>query len=344
MKIEVKPFGKTPEGIDIELFSLVNNSGMTVRITNFGGIVTHLLVPDREGHKRDVVLGFDTLEPYLGSHPYFGAIVGRFANRISAGKFNLNGVEYQLAVNNGPNHLHGGIQGFDKKVWTATTKETPDEASLLLSYKSADMEEGYPGNLLVEVSYILNDSNELVIKYKAETDRETILNLTNHSYFNLNGDDSDILDHRLKLNAAFYTPVDSTSIPTGEILAVEGTPYDFRVAKEISRDWGQLENGYDHNFVLGGEPGQLKWFAVAESEHSGIRMEAATTEPGVQLYTSNYIERIEGKQGLIYSKNAAFCLETQHFPDSPNKPYFPSVVLIPGASYTQTTIYKFGLL
>lgn len=344
MKIEKKLFGKTSEGKEVDLFLLENDNDIKVNITNFGGIISHILVPDKNDKPTDVVLGFDNLNDYLGKHPYFGAIVGRCANRIKNGEFSLNDRKFKLVKNNGGNHLHGGTLGFDKKVWFAKTEKAADEVTLILSYTSVDMEEGYPGKLKTEVRYSLNNDNEIIIDYHAISDRDTILNLTNHSYFNLNGDGEDILEHKLKLDCSFYTPVDETSIPTGEILSVKGTAFDFRKQKLIGKDWGELENGYDHNFILNGEPGRLNWFGQVNSERSGILMHIATTEPGVQLYTSNYVDNIKGKKAVVYQKYSAFCLETQHFPDSPNNPHFPSVILREGEEYTQKTIFRFSTM
>jgi aldose 1-epimerase len=336
-------FGVMPEGRDIDQFTLNNDLGMVVKVINFGGIITNIMVPDRNGDTHDVVLGFDNLESYLKTHPYFGAIVGRYANRIAKGRFDLNGKGYTLAVNNGPNHLHGGLKGFDKKYWLASRFNNESEVGVQLKYFSEDMEEGYPGNLHVEVDYALNNDNELIIRYKAETDRPTPVNLTNHSYFNLNSVSSDILKHRLVLDCDFYTPVDETLIPTGEIRSVEGTPFDFLEEKAIGRDFRQLENGYDHNFVINKEDFEMKWFARVEDPHSGRIMEVATTQPGVQFYTGNFLKDIPGKNGIIYQAHDAFCLETQHYPDSPNHPRFPTTILNPGEEFRQTTIYKFGI-
>ncbi len=342
MKITQSVFGVMPEGRDVEQFSLANDQGLVVKIINYGGIITNILVPDKKGNTHDVVLGFDNLESYLVNQPYLGAIIGRVANRIAGGRFELDGKVYTLAQNNGPNSLHGGIKGFDKKFWFAAKDSTENEIVLKLSYFSADMEEGYPGNLKTEVDYALNNDNELIIRYKAETDKPTHVNLTNHSYFNLNGVSSDILRHRMILDCGYYTPADKAQIPTGEIRSVDGTPFDFMEMKEIGRDFGQLENGYDHNFVINKDLSELKWFARVEDPGSGRIMEVASTEPGVQFYTSNYLKDIKGKKGITYQKLDAFCLETQHFPDSPNHPAFPTTVLRPGEVYRQTTIYKFG--
>ncbi len=336
-------FGVTPEGLDVDQYSLMNDQGMEVRIITYGGIITNIMVPDKNGDTHDIVLGFDRLDDYLKSDVYFGAIIGRYANRIAGGHFELEGKVYNLAVNNGPNHLHGGIKGFDKQLWKATRDETENEIILKLTYFSEHKEEGYPGDLHAEVDYALNNDNELIIRYKAETDRPTHVNLTNHSYFNLNSMSSDILHHRMILGCDNYTPVDENNIPTGEIRSVDGTAFDFLEMKEIGRDFSQLENGYDHNFVINKEVFEMKWFARVEDPHSGRIMEVATTQPGVQFYTGNFLKDIRGKNGLLYQAHDAFCLETQHFPDTPNHPRFPSTVLKPGEEYRQTTIFKFGV-
>ena len=341
MEIGKRSFGMLPDGREAFLFSLKNDSGMEVDITNYGGIVTAIRIPDRNREPGDVVLGFDSLEGYLGEHPYFGAIVGRFANRINKGRFTLEGKEYKLAQNNGPNHLHGGIKGFDKVLWTASTEKTLDTVSLKLGYQSPDMEEGYPGNLLVEVDYTLNDMNELVISYRATTDKTTVLNLTNHSYFNLDNCRGDILDHELMIDGDRVTELNADSIPTGKILDVEGSCFDFRTAKPIGADIGETAPGYDINYVVNGYDGGLRRIATLYHEGTGRVMDVLTTEPGVQLYTSNYVEGITGKEGIYYDKHSAVCLETQHFPDAPNQQSFPSTVLHPDEEYQQVTIYRF---
>jgi aldose 1-epimerase len=343
MNITKSAYGKLTDGRQIDQFTMENDHGMIVKIITYGGIITNIITPDKNNNPGDVAIGFDNLEGYLGEHPYFGAIVGRFANRIEKGHFVLNNKEYKLAINNGPNALHGGIKGFDKQVWTAFKEKTEDEVSLSLAYESPDMEEGFPGNLLIEVSYILNNNNELIIKYKASSDKDTVINLTNHSYFNLNTGKDKIFDHKLRMEADFYTPLDENQIPTGEIAEVKNTPFDFTIKKSIGKDFDKLQNGYDHNFIINKKPGELKWFAIVEDPLSGRLMEVATTEPGVQLYTSNFLDGIKGKDGQIYSFQDALCLETQHFPDSPNKPQFPSVILKKDDVYTQTTIYRFSI-
>lgn len=342
MDIKVSQFGSLPDGRIINSYQLENDKGISIRIINYGGIITHIFTPDKNGKSDDIVLGFDTLPEYLGPHPYFGAIIGRFANRISSGSFSLDGKTYKLAINNGPNHLHGGIQGFDKKVWLAVKNITTEFVSLKLGYESPDMEESYPGNLMVEVEYVLNNQNELVINYTARTDKKTHINLTNHSYFNLNGCESDILDHVIRIDSEKYTEVDTNSIPTGKLSDVKNTAFDFRVPKSIGKDIKLVPPGYDHNYIVNGESGHLRSCAKVTDPHSGRTLEVLTTQPGVQLYTSNYITEIPGKAGKTYKKHSAFCLETQHFPDSPNKQDFPSTVLNPEETYTESTIYRFG--
>lgn len=334
----------------MDLYTLKNRGNMEVQITNFGGIVTSIKVPDRSGRVADVVLGFKNLDDYLKPHPSFGTAVGRFANRIAKGRFTLNGVEYKLAINNGENHLHGGIKGFDDVFWTAEEINTPAGPGVRLTYLSKDGEEGYPGNLKVTMTYTLTHRNELRIDYVATTDKDTVINLTHHSYFNLAGEGSgDILNHRLKLNAARFTPTDAGSIPTGELRSVRGTPFDFlmphTIGERINQDDEQLKfgNGYDHNFVLNGRMGALRQAAVVTDPSSGRIMEVWTTEPGIQLYTGNFLDgTLVGKAGHPYQRRTGFCLETQHYPDSPNKPNFPTTTLKKGATFKSTTIYRFS--
>ena len=350
-KITKASFGKTADGQTVDIFTMTNKRGIEVKITNFGGIITSLKVPDRNGKSDDIVLGFDNLDAYLKGHPYFGALIGRYGNRIAKGRFTLNGHEYKLAVNNGENHLHGGIKGFDKVVWTAQPARIRDGVALKLTYISKDGEEGYPGTLRVHVVYRLMNTNELKISYSATTDKDTVINLTSHSYFNLAGQGSgDILNHELFINAARFTPTDAGSIPTGELKSVTGTPFDFqnsamqKIGARINNDDEQLKfgNGYDHNFVLNGPIGKLHQAAVAYEPTSGRLMEIWTTEPGIQFYSGNFLDgTLTGKDGKVYQRRYGFCLETQHYPDSPNKPKFPTTVLRPGARYTQTTIYQF---
>jgi len=344
MSISTESFGKTPEGQRVALYTLTNTNGIRARITNYGAILLSLEVPDRNGKLADITLGYDTLDGYIPRHPYFGATVGRYANRIGGAKFKLNDVEYKLEANNGPNHLHGGIKGFDKVVWKAEEERgDSDEALLKLSYLSKDGEEGYPGNLACTVTYTLTKDDELKISYEAETDKTTILNLTNHSYWNLAGQgSSNILGHELMLNADKYTPVDEGLIPTGEIKSVTNSPMDFTRPMTIGSRIGQVEGGYDHNYVLNSGGGTLALCARVYEPTSGRAMEIHTTEPGVQFYTGNFLDgSITGKSGKVYKKHYGFCLETQHFPDSPNKPDFPSVVLNPGQKYTTVTVHKF---
>lgn len=343
MSIIKSSFGKTKQDQPVDLYTLTNTNGMTVKITNYGGIVTSLQVPDKNGQLEDVVLGFDSLDKYLEGHPYFGALVGRYGNRIAKGKFTLNGTEYQLAANNGENHLHGGIKGFDKVVWNAEIVKKENEVGIKLSYLSKDGEEGYPGNLSAVVIYTLTKNNELKIQYEAETDKPTPVNLTHHSYFNLKGaGNGDILGHLMTISADRFTPVDEGLIPTGELKSVKDTPMDFTVPKAIGERINRVKGGYDHNYVLNDWDGSLKRAAKVVEPVSGRVMEVWTTEPGLQFYTGNFLDgTITGKNGKVYHKHYGFCLETQHFPDSPNKPEFPLTILKPGEKYTHTTIYRF---
>ncbi len=350
-KVTKEGFGKTPDGQDADIYTLTNSGGAEVKITNYGGIVTSLRVPDRNGKLDDIVLGFDNLDAYLKGHPYFGAIIGRYGNRIAKGRFTLHGVEYKLAVNNGENHLHGGTKGFDKVVWNAKPRKVANGAALELTYLNKDGEEGYPGNLSVKVVYTLTNANELKIDYSATTDKDTVVNLTHHSYFNLAGQgNGDILNHRLFVNAARFTPTDAGSIPTGELRSVRGTPFDFTrattIGARINQDYEQLRlgKGYDHNFVLNGKIGTLRRVARVSESTSGRAMEVWTTEPGMQLYSGNFLDgTLTGKDGKVYQQRYGFCLETQHYPDSPNKPKFPTTVLRKGDRYHTITIYKFSL-
>jgi len=347
MQIEKKPFGRTTEGIEVPLYTLRNKQGMMVSVTSYGGIITSLLAPDRNGQPGEVVLGFDTLDGYLSdayqaNQPYFGALVGRYGNRIAKGKFTLNGKEYTLATNNGPNHLHGGRKGFDKVVWAVT--ELPEQNALRLAYTSPDGEEGYPGTLQVTVTYTLTPDNSLVIDYHAITDKATPVNLTQHSYFNLTGGRRDVLDHELRLKADFFTAVDQELIPTGELSPVAGTPMDFREPHRIGDRIREVEGeGYDHNYVLRDADGTLRLGASVFEPESGRFMEFLTTEPGVQFYSGNFLKgALTGKDGQPIHNHAGFCLEAQHFPDSPNQPAFPSTILQPGETYTQQTVYRFS--
>lgn len=326
-------------------YTLTNKNGMEVKITNFGGIITSITVPDKSGVMENVVLGFDNLEAYQDGHPYFGSLVGRYGNRIAKGQFVLDGVTYRLAVNNGPNHLHGGLKGFDKQVWEVDTAySTMDSVVLCLSYLSADMEEGYPGNLMVKVSYVLTADNEIKIGYDAETDRATVLNLTNHSYFNLTGCKENVLNHEVVLLADSITPTDTTLIPTGVMAPVAGTPFDFTRAHAIGERIAEVPGGYDVNFVLGNTAGHLVKAAEVYEPVSGRVLETFTTQPGIQFYTGNFLDgSLTGFDGVRYEKHYGFCLETQHFPDSPNQPGFPSTVLRPGERYRHLTVYRFSV-
>jgi aldose 1-epimerase len=347
--ISKEVFGELPDGQVADLYTLTNANGMTVNITNYGGIITKLTAPDKNGEWADVVLGFDSLQPYLAGHPFFGALVGRYGNRIAKGKFKLNGKEYTLAANNGPNALHGGTKGFDKKIWKATEINKDSVVGLELEYVSQDMEEGYPGTLSAKVVYTLDNDNALTINYTATTDKETVVNLTNHSYFNLTGLKRNILDHEVSIESDSIVPVDGTLIPTGQLRAVEGTPFDFRIPTKIGAGIDKTEDeqiknggGYDHCWVLKrSEPGLILFATVREPE-SGRILEAFTTEPAVQFYTGNFLDgKLTGKNAT-YAKRFGFCLETEHYPDSPNQPQFPTTVLKPGETYQTTTKYRFS--
>jgi aldose 1-epimerase len=343
---EKAAFGQMPDGTAIESYTIYNARGASAKLITYGATLTELHVPDNKGKMGDVVLGFDNLQGYLSPEPYFGAIIGRYANRIAKGKFTLDGKEYQLATNNGPNCLHGGKVGFDKRVWKAKATNLVDGSKVTFTYLSKDGEENFPGNVNVTVTYTLTDTNELKIEYEAETDKDTVINLTNHSYFNLAGAGSgDMLKHVLYLSADEYTPVDSTLIPTGEIKSVAGTPLDFRTPTAIGERIGQIPDigGYDHNFVVNGKMGTMRLAARVTEPSSGRQMEVWTTEPGVQFYTSIHLDgSIHGKGGLSYAKYGALCLETQHYPDSPNHPNFPTTELKAGAKFHSETIYKFS--
>jgi len=344
-RIDEQPWGQTQDGTPVKLFTLSNSKGMVAKITTYGAIITEIRVPDRNGKSGNVVLGFDKLDQYLKGHPFFGAVAGRVGNRIAKGRFTLDGHEYKLAVNNGPNHLHGGIKGFDKVVWNAKPLHAnAKETALQLSYLSKDGEEGYPGNLAVTVTYTLTEENELRIDYSAKTDKATPVNLTNHSYFNL-AESGTILDHELMINADRYTVTDDTLIPTGEIAPVAGTPLDFRKPTPIGARFDQIQKkpkGYDDNFVLNSGGKALALAARVYEPKTGRVMEVLTTQPGVQLYTGNFLDgKLTGPNGQVYAQHTGFCLETQHFPDSVNHPNFPSTILRPGQSFKSTTIFKF---
>ena len=348
-----KSFGKTPDGQPVDLYVLTNKSGAEVSITNYGGAVVSIKVPDRNGKLADVVLGYDNVDGYVNDKSHFGGIIGRYGNRIAHAQFLLDGKTYTLAKNNGENSLHGGVKGFDKALWAARVLNGKDAQSLELSYVSKDGEEGFPGNLSVSVIYTLKDDNALSVAYVATTDKKTVLNLTNHSYFNLGGQGSgDILGHVLMIAADKFTPVDAALIPTGELRNVAGTPFDFRkptaIGARINQDDQQLKlgGGYDHNFVLRAVPEPLEFLGAARvlEPASGRVLEVFTTEPGVQFYTGNFLDgKTPGKGGVAYARRNAFCLETQHFPDSPNQPKFPSVILKPGEIFHSVTTYKFSV-
>ncbi len=342
MNIEKHPFGILPNRREVTRFVLNNGKGMEVSVIDFGAIITSIRVPDRNHEPGDVVLGFDSLEEYLGDHPYFGAMVGRVCNRIGGSRFTMDGQSFQLPANEGPNHLHGGINGFDKKLWTASVHKSTDQVSLKLGYDSPDGEEGYPGRLMTEVEYSLNEQNELSILCRAATDQPTHVNLTNHSYFNLNNCTGTVHQHELFIDAGRYVELDAASIPTGRILRVDSTPFDFRAAAPIGERIAEVEPGYDLNYVVAMESGELSRVAALHDPHSGRTMEVLTTLPGVQLYTSNHIDQIVGKGGIPYKKHSAVCLETQYFPDSPNQPSFPSTRLDPGEEFHEVTIYRFS--
>ena len=348
--IEKTTYGQLPDGQAVDLFTLQNAAGMTAKITNYGGILVALTAPDKEGKFEDVTLGLDSLSSYVKNNPFFGALVGRYGNRIAKGKFTLDGKSYDLFINNMGNHLHGGKVGFDKVLWTATPVEG-DEPALKLTYTSKDMEEGYPGNLSVTVTYTLQKDNALKIDYQATTDKPTVVNLTNHTYFNLTGGAKrDVMDHVLTLNADQFIPVDETLIPTGKLQPVAGTPFDFTkptvVGARINDSTDtqiKYGGGYDHAWVLNGEAGSLKKAATVYEPTSGRVMEVSTTEPAVQFYTGNFLNgKVVGREGFPYKKRYALCLETEHYPDSPNQPSFPTTTLRPGETYKTTTIYQFS--
>lgn len=345
------PFGITPEGTHINRYTLRNQHGLEVSVINYGGIITSLFVPDKNGVFEDVVLGFDSLADYQKENPFFGALIGRFGNRIAKGRFTLEGKTYTLATNNNENHLHGGIKGFDKVIWNIDEVASPEGAAIKLTYVSNDMEEGYPGTLTTEVTYTLTHANELKITYKATTDKRTIVNLTQHSYFNLSGNTKrDILGHELTLYANTFLPVDATLIPNGKFQEVTNTPFDFTqptvVGSHIHAEDQQLKYGlgYDHCWVLNPTSDSLRLAAVLYDRPTGRQMEVFTTEPGIQFYSGNFLDgSLTGKYGVTYQHRTGLCLETQHFPDSPNQKNFPSVELNPGETYQSQTVYKFSV-
>lgn len=350
-RISQAPYGRTPDGVAVEAFTLTNAHGIEVCAITYGAIIVSLRVPDRAGQMDDVVLGYDSLDGYLRASPYFGAIVGRYGNRIGAARFVLDGKTYRLAANDGANHLHGGIKGFDKVVWHAEPFQNDTGVGVVFTHTSPDSDEGYPGALAARVTYTLTDRDELIVDYHATTDRATPVNLTQHTYFNLAGDGRrDILGHELWINADSFTPVDSTLIPTGVIAPVEGTPFDFRtptaIGARIGADDQQLRfgRGYDHNFVLRDEDAALGHAARVVEPTTGRTLDIYTAEPGVQFYSGNFLDgSIRGKGGHVYAHRLGFCLETQRFPDSPNQPQFPSTILRPGQEYRSRTVFVFGV-
>ena len=344
--VQSKLFGKTDDGKEVTLYELVNADGLRATVMDYGAILVDLQVPDRDGKLADINLGFDELEPYIKRNPLFGAVVGRYANRIENAGFTIDGIEYKITPNAGKNHIHGGNKKrFDKVVWKGKKIRTDKGAGVQFFYLSRDGDEGFPGNLNCTVTYTLTNNNELKINYQATTDKSTVVNLTNHAYFNLAGaGNGDVLGHEMMINADFYTPGDKALIPTGEILSIKDTPLDFTEPKTIGARIKQLTEtrGYDHNYVLKNADGSLALAARVYEPGSGRIMEVYTTEPGVQLYTANGMKNLQGKDGKIYQNHYGFCLETQHFPDSPNKPHFPSPILRPGDKYDTTTVFKFS--
>lgn len=349
LMVKKEAFGTMPDGKGVDLYTLTNAHGVEVQVMTYGGTVVAVKTPDKAGHFADITLGFDTLEGYLGKNPYFGALVGRYANRIGNARFALDGKEYTLAKNNGPNALHGGLKGFDKVVWQAHSEQTGDEVGVVLKHTSPDGDQGYPGTVQVTVTYTLNNKNECKIDYRATTDKDTPINLTNHTYFNLRGEGSgSILDEVMMLNADSFTPIDSTLIPTGKIESVKGTPLDFTtptaIGARIHDKFQQLiyAGGYDHNFVINRHGPGLVLAARAYDPKSGRVLEVDTTQPGVQFYTGNFLDGVHGRHGHVYNARDAFCLETQHYPDSPNKPNFPSAILKPGQTFHEVTVWRFS--
>ena len=345
MSLSKDSFGHLPDGQEIEIYTLANSQGIKASIMTYGATLVSLEVPDLKGQIKDITLGHDHLEGYLQASPYFGSTIGRYANRIAQARFALNGKTYELAANDGPNHLHGGLKGFDKVVWKAKPLEGKGWVGVEFTYLSPDGEEGYPGNLAVKVTYLLTDENELKINYEAETDKPTPLNLTHHSYFNLKGQGKgDILDHVLMINADYFTPVNDQLIPTGEIKAVKGTPWDFTTPHPVGQYIANVPGGYDHNYVLNKKEGELTLAARVIEPESGRVMEILTTEPGIQFYSGNFLDgTITGKGGKVYHKHYGFCLEPQHFPNSPNQPNFPFTILNPGEKFESQTIFKFSV-
>ncbi|PCJ62280.1 MAG: galactose-1-epimerase [Planctomycetota bacterium] len=351
MDIKKEKFGSV-NGVEVDLYIFKNDNGMEIKISNYGGIITSISTPNKQGEVGEITMGFDNVEDYVKGCPYFGCIVGRIGNRIAKGKFELDGKVYDLAINNFTNHLHGGNVGFDKIVWDAELIQDSDSVGIELKYLSKDGEENYPGNLSVTLTYRLTSENELKIDYFATTDQATVCNLTNHAYFNLkDGGESSVLDHELAINADEFLPVNADSIPLGTILAVKDTPFDFNksitIGERINNDDEQLKNGigYDHNYIVNGKSGEMRFAAKVFEASSGRVMEVYTDQPGIQLYSGNYLDgSLTGRNGAIYKHRNALCLETQHYPDSPNQSNFPSVVLRPGEKYETSTIYKFKVI
>jgi aldose 1-epimerase len=346
MSVHKELFGKTPEGVAVDLYTLTNGKGLRVKIMTYGATIVSVEVPDRKGKAENVTLSLDTLDDYLKGHPFFGSTVGRYANRIAKGKFTLDGKQYTLATNNNENHLHGGLKGFGKAVWKVEPLETADAVGVIFTHVSPDGDEGYPGKLNAEVTYSLTNDNELKMEYEATTDRPTIVNLTNHTYWNLTGANDDVLGHELTLNADRYLPVDKGLIPLGELKNLKGTPMDFTAPMTIGSRIARVEGGYDHCYVLNKKPGEgknLSPAAVVYEPKSGRVMEIYTSEPGVQFYSGNFLDGQQQRGGKKFTKHYGFCLETQHFPDSPNIPSFPSVLLKPGETYTHKTVHKFSV-
>jgi aldose 1-epimerase len=342
-------FGNGNGGEKVYLYTLRNENGITVRLTNYGGTVTCIETPDKNGEKTNIVLGLKSLQDYLSDFyiqkgPYLGGIIGRYANRIAGGKFSINGATYTLPINNGPNSLHGGIKGFDKVVWVPGEINKPDMVGVEFKYRSVHLEEGFPGNLDVSVTYTLNFKNEFQIEYKAVTDKTTVVNFTNHTYFNLTGGKENILNHLLQLSAETYTINDDTLIPTGKIGKVGGTPLDFTNPAKVGSRINELKDGYDHNFILNNSDNKLVKAALLSEESTGRKVEISTTEPGIQLYTGYYLPEMEGCNGVKYGRYSGLALETQHYPDSPNHPEFPTTILNPGETFRSKTVYKFGLI
>ncbi len=347
--MHIREFGMMPDGTKVTEYTLINQHGLEMSVINYGCTITSILVPDRQGQPGDVVLGFDSLDGYLGSNHYVGCVIGRYANRIAAGKFTLSGRNYSLQANLPPHHLHGGLNGFNKKLWSAVPFENEEGEGVDFFYKSPDGEEGYPGTLDVMVRYMLSHENDIIFHYTAKTDQPTVINLSQHTYFNLNDHDAGILEHELMLRADQYLPVDHQMIPTGEFKDVNGSPFDFRKMKQVGKDISaedeqiNIANGYDHNWVLAKKENELSEAAILYHHESGRKMQVYTTEPGIQLYTGNFLDQQIGKGNSLNGPHAGLCLETQHFPDSPNQPNFPSVVLNPGEPFQSTTILHFSV-